>query len=223
MRVSVDRLLVRLPALVTVAVTASLAAGAVSAPAAATPRSSTCRVSGVKVVHGKLAKLSGPRPTSTTVGAGGAVRRLVAYRAMESTEVKSLSSTATIARGTNVLLACYGTAVGQPAINPDLSIMHGTVTVHDAGKRPLGVLTLAALVTPYEGELAAHPKLGYVVKDHESNTQFPTTVLHTLRGTPSINVTPYAGPRPGSCRHAIWAKLVYNPNNGGTATYKLGP
>lgn len=213
----------RVPAVVTLALTLSLTGGALSAPASAAPASSSCHMRGVKVAHGELAKLDqNGKPSDTTVTAGGPVKAVVAYRAMKPTRLQAFDSTGELTKGTNVMVTCYGMAVGDPADNPALSIIGGTATVHDSGKRPLGVLTLAALVSPYDGELAAHPSLGYVVREHEGSKQFPTTVLHVLKGTPSINVTPYAGPHPGSCRHAIWAKLVYNPNNGGTAKYKLG-
>jgi len=205
-------------------VVAALAGGVASASGGVVD-AGRCHVSGAKVRHGALQPFTGAKahPYGKALHAGQRLRSSALYRAAHKTEISWFQSTVSVSKGTQVTTGCYGYAVGQPANKPDLSIMMGTATVHDQGQRPLGIVTPAALVTPYEGEMSAHPKVGYVVREHHSARQFPTVTLHTLKGTPSINVTPYAGPQPGSCRHAKWAKLVYNPNTGGTAHDRLGP
>jgi hypothetical protein len=175
-----------------------------------------CTVGGATLTHGSL-RVAG---TTKSLAVGQSLRHLTKYRATtDSVVVQWFDNTATFTRGSQIEESCYGLAAGDPADLPALSVMHGQGTVDDSGNHPLALITIPAMVGPAPGQLGDH--LHFVATEHHSATKPPTTRVWVLPGTSWINVTPYAGPQPGVCRHVISAKLV-DGDNGGSLTYHLG-
>ncbi|MGH3498717.1 MAG: hypothetical protein ACRDP1_14745 [Nocardioidaceae bacterium] len=137
-----------------------------------------------------------------------------------------------VSRGTTFALGCYGDAAGQPTSHPSLRMLVGRIAVLSPAYKNAGVDTMEALVTTdYDRSRTsyvvtrktnqAHPSyasvmhwfLGY------SNQPAGTTTMTSGRGV-ITRVTPYVGPRIGSCRHVHWAQLHTIGWHKGTAHYR---
>jgi hypothetical protein len=195
-----------------------VAAGLAAGPAVGSAGAATCKVGRPTVVQGEFNAQKNEHDSTVMVDRGGRLRSAVEYRATEPSVVKWLRSRAHVTAGTFVSMSCFGFAVGDPANNPALYVLQGTATVHDRGSRPLGVLTIEALVGPAPQQQGQ--RLNFTTGEHYGKHTPSTTRVGTLRHTPYINVTPYVGPEPGTCRHAISATLISSRGEG-KAIYKL--
>lgn len=201
----------------------TLAAGAImgAAPARAAdnaPCSTSAPSTTAKLVSGTLSVNDFANPVKT-VRSGATLDYDTSYRALTKVTLSWLGNTAVARTGTFINLACYGLSVKQRAVNPSFYIRSGALTVTAAGRTPLGVTTIAALLGPVPEDVGKN--LTYWAGEASSATAWPTTSVKVTGKTRRVNVTPYAGPRPGSCRVVTSARLVYNPNTGGTASYVL--
>ena len=188
-------------------------------PSAGSASASVCAVTGAKVVQGELVKQTGfpYHDSSVTVHRDQSLRRVTTYRADEPTTITWLANKIEVTGGTLVTMSCFGLAVGDKPNNPAFGIMRGTAIVHDRGNRPLGIITIQALI-------GANPEnvgkaLDFTVDTVDGDTGPVYTKVQVLKGTSWINITPYVGKEPGSCRQASSATLNGFPG-GGSATYK---
>jgi hypothetical protein len=115
-----------------------------------------------------------------------------------------------------------------------MGLMVGTLEVSTSAKTPGAVSNEEGLfgpISPYKMRYRVTRKLNtdaeITVGDRIAfyaalaNQRTGTTTAKTLDGH-TVNVTPYVGPKPGTCRHADWASLKTTTGWGkGTASYKL--
>lgn len=199
-------------------VVAVVTAGLVVGPGVGPAGAARCQVGGAKVAKGELNAQKNEHDSSVVVDPGSKLRPSAEYRATEPTVITWLRSRAQVTAGTFVSMSCFGFAVGDPANNPALYVLQGTATVHDRGTRPLGILTIEALVGPAPQQQGQ--RLNFTTGEHYGKHTPSTTRVHTLRHTPYVNITPYVGPEPGTCRHAISATLISSGATG-KAIYHL--
>jgi hypothetical protein len=126
-----------------------------------------------------------------------------------------------LSHGATFALGCYGQATGSNVFYPALRMLSGNATVHVAASDPGGVLTNEGLYGPIPGQQIHH---GYTFRvtralrapaDHEhlllwfANYENQPTGTSTIvtQDASLVNVTPYVGPRRGSCRHVRKAIL----------------
>ena len=131
-----------------------------------------------------------------------------------------------------VALTCAGVAAGDPLDVPNLKMLRGTLVVHATHKVPATVLTEEGLFGPVPGSAAmvfrVHRSLadshltleGALAWYGDYNNQPTGTTATKTESDPKVNVTPYVGPSPGSCRHVDHATLTTTKTFGhGTAVY----
>lgn len=135
-------------------------------------------------------------------------------------------NTYTLSPGTTFYLQCYGQARGSTTLYPALAMLDGTATVHVSASHPGAVLTWEGLYGPIPGATISR---GYTFRVTRSTTKpvDPEGVANwfggfieqpvgqtTVKvvGRALVNVTPYVGPRRGSCRHVRGAVLVSTGN-----------
>jgi hypothetical protein len=129
-------------------------------------------------------------------------------------------------------IQCYAETKGDPKF-PAVSLLSGTLRVRTSKAKAGGVVTEEGLYGPVPGQTQA---MAYTVTRKPSSTSLslwdklnwfagygnqPTgTTTVTAVGRPRINVTPYVGERPGSCRHCKQATLTTRGSFGrGDASY----
>jgi hypothetical protein len=131
-----------------------------------------------------------------------------------------------------VLLGCSGVSAGSPEDIPNLVVLTGTIVVHATHATPATVSTEEGLFGPVPGSAAMVYKVHRSLTDSAltleealawySNNQFQptgTTKTRTKSGL-KVNVTPYVGTDPGTCRQVDHAVLTTKKSYGnGTAVY----
>jgi hypothetical protein len=136
--------------------------------------------------------------------------------------------------GSIFMLNCSGESVSEPAIMPSLIVLRGKIRVHTTKSRNGSVYTEEALFGPLAGSnkpmkftITRTPKkknldivdiqkwFANVVDQPQGTSRGVTTTSSKL------NVTPYVGPKQGTCRAVQSAKLVSRSFNHGTAKYNF--
>ena len=112
----------------------------------------------------------------------------------------------TLGEGTSVRLTCFGETKSEGAIFPNLAILQGWVKVKAPAGHPGGVSTSGALVNPFQR--AGQTFKVQLTGEHQADYEPPITKVTKLAGSGLVNVTPYVGPQPGTCRDVKTAKLV---------------
>lgn len=141
----------------------------------------------------------------------------------------------TFVLGSNAVFAlnCSGTAAGQKAKMPSIRMLRGKATVRTTHAVEGSVAAEDGLFGPIPGSSATSFTVSRTLRQHSpltlmqavywfmeytnepAGTSRITTLTHTL-----VNVTPYVGPRRGSCRHVHSAVLTTTSTYGhGTAIY----
>jgi len=177
-----------------------------------------------KETQGKLRKFTGKKVT-----------RGVHFYELKRTTIKLRFGGNTFRLGANAIFAlgCSGEAAGDRAIMPSIRFLRGSATVHTTHAVEGSVVTEEALYGPVVSSRATSYAVIRTLHQHKAltlgqtvnwfldyrnqPTGTSTTKTHTsLR----VNVTPYVGPRHGSCRQVHSAKLVTTRSFGhGTAVY----
>jgi hypothetical protein len=149
--------------------------------------------------------------------------------------------TVTLSFGTNtyrldhnavLLLSCSATAKGQPAKMPNLVMLRGRAVVKTTRTYLGSVQTEEGLFAPIPGSAATSYQLTRTLRQttpltfgqemewfHNTIHQPTGTSTHKRLSTQKVNVTPYVGPRIGTCRHVVSATLSSTAWGKGTATY----
>jgi hypothetical protein len=126
-----------------------------------------------------------------------------------------------ISRDATVALSCYGQAKGTNVFYPALRMLDGSATLQVSPSEPGGILTNEGLYGPIPGQQIRH---GYTfrvtrVLHHTANPESEVIWFANYENQPTgtstivtkdsslVNVTPYVGPRRGSCRHVHKAIL----------------
>lgn len=130
------------------------------------------------------------------------------------------------------LLACAGTAKGQPAKMPDLIMLKGRAVVKTTRTYLGAVQTEEGLFAPIPGSAATSYQLTRTLRQttpltwpqemewyHNTIHQPTGTSVFKRLSTQKVNVTPYVGPHIGTCRHVVSSTLTSTSWGHGTATY----
>jgi len=132
------------------------------------------------------------------------------------------SNTYNVSRDATVALSCYGQAKGTNVFYPALRMLDGSATLQVSPSDPGGVLTNEGLYGPIPGQQIRHgytfrvTRVLHATADPESEVLWFANYENQPTGTSTIitqdaslvNVTPYVGPRRGSCRHVHKAILT---------------
>ena len=152
------------------------------------------------------------------------------YELLQPVELELQGNTISVSKGSIFKLTCYKrsrTSRPLPAVN----LMRGSLKIRTVEKDPAGILTEEGLFDP---RLAG--TLAYTVK-RTLTKRGPLTLLQkmtwlagfsdqptgttTVASAGIVGVTPYVGPKPGSCRYVHGARLTTTSGYGiGTATYR---
>jgi hypothetical protein len=118
--------------------------------------------------------------------------------------------------GSIFMLNCSGESVSEPAIMPSLIVLRGKIRVHTTKSRNGSVYTEEALFGPLAGSNKPMKLWFANVVDQPQGTSRGVTTTSS-----KLNVTPYVGPKQGTCRAVQSAKLVSRSFNHGTAKYNF--
>lgn len=141
--------------------------------------------------------------------------------------------TYTISRNAIFRIGCSGVSAGSPLEVPDVSLMRGKAVVHTTRRVPGSVSTEEGLFGPVPGGGAmaylvsraltqsAPPSMNDKIYWYADYSNQPVGTTDTqAKSADKVNVTPYVGPDPGTCRHVDSAELTTKSSFGhGTATY----
>ena len=143
------------------------------------------------------------------------------YEAIDDVVVTARGNTYSISKGATFKFGCYGRSPSDRNLKPALALLHGTAVVKTAAGAPGGVLTMEALADPREdatmtyrvkrtltkkGELTLDDRLAWF-GDTISQPR-GTTRVKAAKSGPIVGVTPYVGPRSGTCRYVHGARLT---------------
>ena len=119
-----------------------------------------------------------------------------------------------IGSNTEFTYGCFGHSQAEGPRWPRIELLgSGTVTVSNRGGSAGAVSTPAGLINP-----VATAASKFSVRFSELTSRSVTRVARLAGPSESINVTPYVGPRPGSCRHVNTSVLTVT-RRGGSAVY----
>ncbi|MGH3471776.1 MAG: hypothetical protein ACRDPG_06995 [Nocardioidaceae bacterium] len=227
----------RLPALATS--TCLLAAGLTLAGVVPASATTTCAKSATivkKAGTGHIDEYSQATPNGapfrgTTLTAGAHFYALHAL----SIRFRFGGDTYTLANNAIFAFGCSGVTRAQGAIMPEVRMLRGsarvltTRTVLGSVSTEEGLygpvtsnpaMTFTVSRTPKDSTLSLNQKMEWFL-NYTTQPRGTSKVARVSAGK-LVNVTPYVGPRIGSCRHAISALLVTKTTFGhGTATYRL--
>lgn len=185
------------------------------APAAAAG-AKTCK-STAELRSGELHRL-GP---GTQYGKGDTLRRPHAYEARRKSKIRFQGVTFKLARGSWFALGCFGHSVAQGAIFPSVTLHKGQVKMISSRGAPGSVVTNEAMADPF-----ADRGMRIVVKRRPKNDplRLGKTWVDKVKGSGYVNLTPYVGPRPGTCRQVdggrFTSKKFVHGYFRGTARYR---
>jgi hypothetical protein len=152
------------------------------------------------------------------------------YRLNAAVELSLRGNTIWASKGSILRLGCYRLSrTGRPL--PAVNLLRGSLKVKSTGEHPAGVTTEEGLFDPrVTGELVYTVKRN-LTKPGEVTMQqlvswfafFPDQPkgTTTVVSAKPVGVTPYVGPKPGTCRYVHGARLTTTTRYGvGTATYR---
>ena len=187
---------------------AALAAGT-AAPAVASVK--PCARS-AKVIHGTVA-IPGYSGAPTALVRDESKDKVVHHLHLRPVVVKSRHATILfqhvtyrVTKGSMIVRTCFGESVGSTVLFPSLRMFNGSAVVHAPAGHPGAVDTSEALINPYQraGQTFS-VKLTHTSPD---NVEQGTVTVRRTAGNGLVNVTPYVGPQPGTCRDVLKARLV---------------
>jgi hypothetical protein len=161
------------------------------------------------------------------------LRRSTYFVAVDPSTIMMQGSRFTVGDGAVFSLSCWGHSAKEGAKYPMLDIGAGTATVTARDGRSVGLtsdeslldnfadknMTFSLTRTP-EGD----PSLEDIITGGPGLLAFGTTVAKKTAGDGFINLTPYVGTKPGTCRQAKGGKLTSTGRDArgflkGSATY----
>ena len=169
---------------------------------AASAGAKTCKKT-AELRSGELHRLG----AGTQFEKGDTLRRPQAYEAERKSKVRFQGVTFVVADGSWFALGCFGHTVAQGAIYPSMTLHKGQVKMISSAGKPGSVVTNEAMADPF-----ADRGMRIVVKRRPKNDDSPLAVGKTwvdkVKGSGYVNLTPYVGPRPGTCRQVDGGKFV---------------
>jgi hypothetical protein len=193
---------------------APLAAAALLAPASAASAGDCHNTA--KLASGELSRLDDGRHLEK----GATIRRGPPYKAERKSKIRFQGATFKVADGSEMTLSCFGESAAEGAIHPSVWLWKGQVKVIAAAGRPGAIITNEAMAGPI-----AHGAIRIVVKRRRKSptSNFGRTWVDRVKGG-EVNLTPYVGPRPGTCRYVdggvFTSKRLVNGYFRGTARYR---
>jgi hypothetical protein len=151
--------------------------------------------------------------------------------------VKVRGNTYRVSEGATFQFSCYAKSKADRHPKPSLDLLQGDVDAETGAAHPGAVLTHEALLDPRRDptmrfsvsrELTSDDELTLTDKmkwfANVVTQRLGTTVMTTKKSGPIVGVTPYVGPRSGSCRYVHGARLTSKGHDSkgysiGTATY----
>ena len=164
----------------------------------------------------KTAKLASGKLERQTDGkhvqAGATLRRPDPFHAESAAKIRFDGVVYKVRRGSEFLLACFGHTVQQGAIYPRLSLHKGHAKLFARSGAPGAISTIEAMSDPF-----ADRAMRIVVTRRltKPNRPFGRTVVDKVHGRGSVNITPYVGPKPGTCRQGDGGTFVSKKFVGG--------
>jgi hypothetical protein len=217
-----------------VAVTLAVGTTVAIAPPAAAVSWTCAKTAHIKSVSGTGYMNIYGRKTPTGAKWHGDTMRRNHFYELHHVRVKVNYGGATEILGGNavVKLTCAGVAAGDPLDVPNLDMLRGTDVVHATHATPATVSTEEGLFGPVPGSAAMVFRVQRTLADDNltleaalawygdyENQPTGTTTTKT-KSELQVNVTPYVGKDPGTCRHVDHAKLTTTTSYGhGTAVY----
>ncbi len=196
--------------------TASLAIAALLLPATAASAAKECNQR-AKLVSGKLSRLTDDEHFE----ARAEILRGRPFHADTDAEIRFQEVVYELRKGSEFILGCFGHTPQQGAIYPriDLHKGHAKLTAKDG--HPGAISTNEAMADPF----ADKGMRIVVTRDpRNSNPLFGVTKVDQAKGGGYVNVTPYVGPKPGTCRQVeggtFESKRLENGYFKGSADYR---
>lgn len=149
----------------------------------------------------KVDELAGG-PTYLTDGKATLKFQGVTYRMMQETIFR---------------LGCFGHSRAEGAVYPSIYLMMGSASVRAQEGKPGGISTNEALVDPYLSKRGTfrltrtgkgNPSAAEVLRKGPGVLLLGTSKARKVRGEGYLNITPYVGPRSGTCRQATGGTLT---------------
>ena len=154
-----------------------------------------------KLERGALSRLTDDKH----VESGATIDRGDPFHADSAAKIRFQDVVYKLRRGSEFMLACFGHTVKQGAIYPRLSLHTGHARLIARAGAPGAISTNEAMADPF-----ADRAMRITVRraPRPSNPLFGKTTVDRLTGDGYVNLTPYVGERPGTCRQVDGGKLV---------------
>ena len=138
------------------------------------------------------------------------------FRAKTKAKVRYQGVVYSLRRGSDFGLGCFGRSVQQGGIHPRLILRKGWVKLIAHAGKPGAVSTYEAMADPF-----ADRAMRIVVKRRIKSPSVPygTTRVNRVKGAGYVNLTPYVGPSPGTCRQ-VDGGTFRSHSRGGSARYR---
>lgn len=202
------------------------------AHARATADAPTCPPASAEVTKGAagIVEHSPTRPNGTPLHGNSLTYPKRFYRLNAAAEFRFRGNTIWASKGSILKLDCYRTSrTGRPL--PDVNLLRGSLKIKSPGDHPAGVFTEEGLFDPRLPGEVVYTVTRILTKPGEVDMPqlmswfafFPdqpkgTTTITAPR---HVGVTPYVGPKPGTCRHVHGARLTTTTQYGvGSASYR---
>ncbi len=195
---------------------ASFAIAALLVPATGASAAKDCN-NRAKLVSGKLSRLTDDRHFQQ----GAEIGRNVPFHADTDAEIRFQEVVYELRKGSEFILACFGHTVQQGAIYPRVELFKGHAKLIAKDGHPGAISTNEAMADPF-----ADRGMRIVVSrdPRNSNPLFGVTKVDQAKGGGYVNVTPYVGPKPGTCRQVeggtFESKRLENGYFKGSADYR---
>jgi hypothetical protein len=136
---------------------------------------------------------------------GDTLRRPHAYEAQRKSKIRFQGVTYVVAPDSWFALGCFGHSLAQGVIYPSMTLHKGQVKMISSGGKPGSVVTNEAMADPF-----ADRGMRIVVKRRPKKDplMFGKTWVDKVKGRGYVNLTPYVGPRSGTCRQVDGGKFV---------------
>jgi hypothetical protein len=165
---------------------------------------------------GKTAKLASGTLERLTdekhLRAGATLRRPDPFHAERAAKIRFGGVVYKVKRGSEFILACFGHTVQQGAIYPRLSLHKGRAKLIARNGVPGAISTIEAMSDPF-----ADRAMRIVVTRRltKPNRPFGKTTVDKVHGRGAVNITPYVGPKPGTCRQGDGGTFISKKFVGG--------
>jgi hypothetical protein len=185
-------------------------------PAGTTSAARDCD-SKAKLVYGQLARLD----NGNHVEKGATIRRGPPFKVERKAKIRFQGASFKVDGRSEFSLSCFGESAAEGAIYPSIWLWKGRAKMIAGAGRPGALVTNEAMAGPV-GKAA----IQIVAKRRPKSptSRFGRTWVDRVKGKGYVNLTPYVGPRPGTCRYVdggiFTSKKLVGGYFRGTAKYR---